>query len=286
MGRKKIDITPISNNTIRKSTFEKRRVGLLKKAMELSILCSTPVSVTLIEPDEKQDLCVYSSHPFEKVVLDKFDSVSNYRLFTNENYDDMVPGRYSKDNIGYRISKTPTTRSTSFSLSNSNSIESEHDEDPPFLLPPPVFDNHPFIIDTNWQKHHTSEYYQDNHGKQEKNETEKLKSAFIDDNDNNLSENYMYSMMSPPPLFNFNGFDMVSSPKFDAYQDEIKPLSIITEDVQEIESNKTIINGKRRSVEMMDDDDDNIEMVQSSPRKRRRLNNEPVFEPEIYNFRL
>lgn len=39
MGRKKIDITPISYEKQRNITFNKRKNGLLKKAAELSLLC-------------------------------------------------------------------------------------------------------------------------------------------------------------------------------------------------------------------------------------------------------
>ena len=38
MGRKRIDIKLIENRKNRNSTFKKRRIGLLRKAMELSLL--------------------------------------------------------------------------------------------------------------------------------------------------------------------------------------------------------------------------------------------------------
>jgi len=44
MGRRKIAMKPIKAGSSRRATFEKRRIGLLKKAMELSILCSSTVS--------------------------------------------------------------------------------------------------------------------------------------------------------------------------------------------------------------------------------------------------
>jgi hypothetical protein len=39
VGRKKVDIRPIPEGRKRQVTFMKRKAGLLKKAMELSILC-------------------------------------------------------------------------------------------------------------------------------------------------------------------------------------------------------------------------------------------------------
>ncbi|KAK3042432.1 hypothetical protein RJ639_000156 [Escallonia herrerae] len=45
MGRGKIEIKRIENNTNRQVTFCKRRNGLLKKAYELSVLCEAEVAL-------------------------------------------------------------------------------------------------------------------------------------------------------------------------------------------------------------------------------------------------
>lgn len=58
MGRKKIQIQRIENRKNRQVTFNKRRKGLMKKAMELSILCDCNI-VCLVFGDEK--LYQYSS---------------------------------------------------------------------------------------------------------------------------------------------------------------------------------------------------------------------------------
>ncbi|XP_077241695.1 AGAMOUS-like 15 isoform X2 [Tasmannia lanceolata] len=47
MGRGKIEIKMIENTTSRQVTFSKRRVGLLKKAKELSILCDAEVALII-----------------------------------------------------------------------------------------------------------------------------------------------------------------------------------------------------------------------------------------------
>nr|AAS01765.1 MADS-box protein 1 [Eustoma grandiflorum] len=47
MGRGKIDIKRIENNTNRQVTFCKRRNGLLKKAYELSVLCDAEVALII-----------------------------------------------------------------------------------------------------------------------------------------------------------------------------------------------------------------------------------------------
>src|SRR3989338_646879 len=53
MGRRKIDIEPIHNERIRRLTYEKRAEGLLKKAMELSILCKVEVVLLILEPGDQ-----------------------------------------------------------------------------------------------------------------------------------------------------------------------------------------------------------------------------------------
>ncbi|RVX00405.1 Agamous-like MADS-box protein AGL15 [Vitis vinifera] len=47
MGRGKIEIKKIENANSRQVTFSKRRVGLLKKASELAILCDAQVGVII-----------------------------------------------------------------------------------------------------------------------------------------------------------------------------------------------------------------------------------------------
>jgi hypothetical protein len=53
MGRGKIDIRRIENSSSRNVTFSKRRVGLVKKAQELSILCDAQVGLLIFSPSGK-----------------------------------------------------------------------------------------------------------------------------------------------------------------------------------------------------------------------------------------
>lgn len=59
MGRKKIEIKPILDHKTRKDTFHKRKQGLLKKAVELSILCRVNVFVAF--DDLKGDVMLLST---------------------------------------------------------------------------------------------------------------------------------------------------------------------------------------------------------------------------------
>ena len=105
MGRKKIIIKPIAHPSTRRATFEKRRIGLLKKAMELSILCKSTVSLTIYTPEG--EVYVYASEPYENVVQ-KFQNYRGpYRLLTNDHLEFLVPGKSSSNSIGYEIIKQP-----------------------------------------------------------------------------------------------------------------------------------------------------------------------------------
>lgn len=59
MGRKKIEIRAIQDHKTRKDTFHKRKQGLLKKAVELSVLCS--VNVFIAFDDLKGDVMLLST---------------------------------------------------------------------------------------------------------------------------------------------------------------------------------------------------------------------------------
>lgn len=102
MGRRKISIEPILNPTRRRATFEKRRVGLLKKAMELSILTDSTISITIYRPC-KNELQVYSSIPFDDVISNYQNYVGTYTLYTNDHIRGMIPGK--ANNCGYAIKK-------------------------------------------------------------------------------------------------------------------------------------------------------------------------------------
>lgn len=53
MGRGKVELKRIENQTNRQVSFSKRRSGLIKKACELSILCDAEVALILFSPSGK-----------------------------------------------------------------------------------------------------------------------------------------------------------------------------------------------------------------------------------------
>ena len=69
MGRNKIKIERIKSERNRNITFLKRKKGLIKKAMELSLLCDAEILVAIVSKDNKQ-LSVFCSD----------ESVENFSL--------------------------------------------------------------------------------------------------------------------------------------------------------------------------------------------------------------
>jgi hypothetical protein len=52
MGRKKLQIENVDDERVRRVMFKKRRVGLLKKAMQLSKLTNAMVDLRIYQPDD------------------------------------------------------------------------------------------------------------------------------------------------------------------------------------------------------------------------------------------
>lgn len=50
MGRTRLEIKRIENNTNRQVTFSKRKKGLLKKAYEISVLCDIDLALLFSSP--------------------------------------------------------------------------------------------------------------------------------------------------------------------------------------------------------------------------------------------
>jgi hypothetical protein len=61
MGRKKIVIKKIDDGKIRRVTYKKRRIGVLKKAIQLSKLRNAKIMM-IIYNEEDQSLVEYYSH--------------------------------------------------------------------------------------------------------------------------------------------------------------------------------------------------------------------------------
>ena len=70
MGRNKLKISPIKKERRRQVTFYKRKKGLIKKAMELSLLCKVNVGLAII--DKRGGLSIFHSDNEIKTALHKY----------------------------------------------------------------------------------------------------------------------------------------------------------------------------------------------------------------------
>eukprot|EP00467_Chlorarachnion_reptans_P001647 CAMPEP_0114511874 /NCGR_PEP_ID=MMETSP0109-20121206/14649_1 /TAXON_ID=29199 /ORGANISM="Chlorarachnion reptans, Strain CCCM449" /LENGTH=560 /DNA_ID=CAMNT_0001691469 /DNA_START=214 /DNA_END=1896 /DNA_ORIENTATION=+ len=102
MGRKKIEIKALTSVKGRQVTFNKRRVGLMKKAMELSVLCGCEVGLVVLF-DRKMH--VYASSPLEGILRRYHDYEGSYELLTNKDREHLRPGHSSSFKINRQKTK-------------------------------------------------------------------------------------------------------------------------------------------------------------------------------------
>ncbi|XP_038691354.1 protein TRANSPARENT TESTA 16 isoform X2 [Tripterygium wilfordii] len=79
MGRGKIEIKKIENQTTRQVTFSKRRGGLLKKTHELSVLCDAQIGLIIFSATGK--LCQYCSDSSRmEDIIERYQKVTGARI--------------------------------------------------------------------------------------------------------------------------------------------------------------------------------------------------------------
>ncbi|GFP89851.1 mads-box protein defh21 [Phtheirospermum japonicum] len=90
MGRGKIEVKRIENNTSRQVTFSKRRAGLMKKTHELSVLCDAQIG--LIVFSSKGKLTEYCTPPLSmKQIIDRYVKAKGIPIPEHENRVGPVP---------------------------------------------------------------------------------------------------------------------------------------------------------------------------------------------------
>ncbi|KAH0464895.1 hypothetical protein IEQ34_004998 [Dendrobium chrysotoxum] len=83
MGRGKIEIKKIENPTSRQVTYSKRRVGIMKKAEELAVLCDAQVSLIMFSSSGK--LSGYCSPSTEiKDIFERYQQVTGIDIWEAE----------------------------------------------------------------------------------------------------------------------------------------------------------------------------------------------------------
>ena len=82
MGRSAVVVKPIEDASKRRATFQKRRAGIMKKAMELSVLCHCDIALVVF--DEYGDLHQYASSDMKTTLKRAFAHKGRRDLTSNE----------------------------------------------------------------------------------------------------------------------------------------------------------------------------------------------------------
>ena len=94
MGKKKIEVfKKIENRSTRYVTCHKRKKGLLKKAMELSILCQQEMLLVIWDKEQNKLVTYQSDAQFSlkqvAKLLDENDESGIKDVYTNQDYDTL-----------------------------------------------------------------------------------------------------------------------------------------------------------------------------------------------------
>ena len=85
MGRRKIEIKRIENNKMRRVTFRKRRIGLLKKAIELSLLTGAKVYLKVYHERDQSlmEYCSSNQAELDELTKNNSDHVKKFTKYSN-----------------------------------------------------------------------------------------------------------------------------------------------------------------------------------------------------------
>ncbi|XP_061399319.1 myocyte-specific enhancer factor 2 isoform X5 [Musca vetustissima] len=96
MGRKKIQISRITDERNRQVTFNKRKFGVMKKAYELSVLCDCEIALIIFSSSNK--LYQYASTDMDKVLLKYTEYNEPHESLTNKNIIEILSSPFQKEN--------------------------------------------------------------------------------------------------------------------------------------------------------------------------------------------
>uniref|UniRef100_A0A146KQ65 Myocyte-specific enhancer factor 2 n=1 Tax=Lygus hesperus TaxID=30085 RepID=A0A146KQ65_LYGHE len=95
MGRKKIQISRITDERNRQVTFNKRKFGVMKKAYELSVLCDCEIALIIFSSTNK--LYQYASTDMDKVLLKYTEYNEPHESLTNKNIIEVLQALNKKE---------------------------------------------------------------------------------------------------------------------------------------------------------------------------------------------
>lgn len=110
MGRKKIQISRITDERNRQVTFNKRKFGVMKKAYELSVLCDCEIALIIFSSSNK--LYQYASTDMDKVLLKYTEYNEPHESLTNKNIIEALNKKEHKNGACSPDSPEPDTEYT------------------------------------------------------------------------------------------------------------------------------------------------------------------------------
>lgn len=128
MGRVKLEIKRIENNTNRQVTFSKRRNGLIKKAYELSILCDIDIALIMFSPSGR--LSHFSGRRRIEDVFTRFINLPDQErehaiIFADHR---KHPDFQNKEYLLRTLQQLRSESDIAFQLANPNAVNSEIEE--------------------------------------------------------------------------------------------------------------------------------------------------------------
>ncbi|KAJ8678909.1 hypothetical protein QAD02_014696 [Eretmocerus hayati] len=111
MGRKKIQISRITDERNRQVTFNKRKFGVMKKAYELSVLCDCEIALIIFSSSNK--LYQYASTDMDKVLLKYTEYNEPHESLTNKN---IIEALNKKEHKGAMSPESPEGDAQEYNL--------------------------------------------------------------------------------------------------------------------------------------------------------------------------
>ncbi|XP_012289141.1 myocyte-specific enhancer factor 2 isoform X1 [Orussus abietinus] len=111
MGRKKIQISRITDERNRQVTFNKRKFGVMKKAYELSVLCDCEIALIIFSSSNK--LYQYASTDMDKVLLKYTEYNEPHESLTNKN---IIEALNKKEHKGAMSPESPEPDANEYNL--------------------------------------------------------------------------------------------------------------------------------------------------------------------------